>query len=174
MNLLPDALAAIRDFIEAGGGVLYGILFVTALMWTFIFERLWFFFVALPRQVERLRQDWARRGDTSSWYARQIRAELISGLRLECRRHLSLLKSMMVVLPLLGLLGTVTGMIAVFDVMALTGTGNARLMAAGVSRATIPTMAGLVAALSGLYFATWLDRKAELETAGIADVLVCR
>jgi hypothetical protein len=35
-------------------------------------------------------------------------------------------------------------------------------------------MAGLVAALSGLYFATWLQKKAERETAGVADLLVCR
>jgi biopolymer transport protein ExbB len=174
MNLLPDAFAAIRDFMEAGGNVLYGILFVTVLMWTFILERIWFFFFTLPRRVEQVREGWAQRSDTSSWYARQIRAELISGVRLECQRYLLLVKTMMVVLPLLGLLGTVTGMISVFDAMALAGTGNARLMAAGVSKATIPTMAGLVAALSGLYFAAWLDKKASREAAGLADVLVCR
>lgn len=174
MNLLPDAFAAIRDFIEAGGDVLYGILFVTVLMWTFILERFWFLYIALPRRIEQVRQEWVRRSDTSSWYAHQIRAELISGVRLECRRYLGLVKTVMSVLPLLGLLGTVTGMIAVFDVMALAGTGNARLMAAGVSKATIPTMSGLVAALSGLYFASLLDKKATLEIAGLADVLVRR
>lgn len=174
MNPLPEAFAAIRDFFEAGGNVLYGILFVTVLMWTFILERLWFFWFALPRRVRQARESWDQRSDTSSWYARQIRAELISGVRLECQRYLLLVKTMMLVLPLLGLLGTVTGMISVFDVMALAGTGNARLMAAGVSKATIPTMAGLVAALSGLYFATWLDKKASREAAGLADVLVCR
>jgi len=174
MNLLPEAFAAIRDFMEAGGNVLYGILFVTVLMWTFILERIGFFFVQLPRRIAQVRQAWEQRGDTSSWYARQIRAEEISRIRLECRRYLPLVKTLMAVLPLLGLLGTVTGMISVFDVMALSGTGNARLMAAGVSKATIPTMAGLVAALSGLYFATWLQKKAERETAGVADLLVCR
>jgi biopolymer transport protein ExbB len=174
MNLLPEAFAAIRDFMEAGGDVLYGILFVTVLMWTFILERLWFFFIALPRRVAQVRECWEARSDTSSWYARQVRAELVSGIRLDCQRFVPLVKSMMVVLPLLGLLGTVTGMIAVFEVMALTGTGNARLMAAGVSKATIPTMAGLVAALSGLYFAAWLDKKAKREPDGVADLLVCR
>ena len=48
-----------------------------------------------------------------------------------------MIKTLMAVLPLLGLLGTVTGMVQVFDVMAITGTGNARLMAGGVSAATI-------------------------------------
>ena len=63
--------------------------------------------------------------------------------------------------PLLGLLGTVTGMISVFEVMAVSGTGNARSMAAGVSRATIPTMAGMVGALSGVFLVTVLTRTAK-------------
>jgi biopolymer transport protein ExbB len=171
MNLPAEAFASLRDFMEAGGQVLYGILFVTALMWSCIIERLWFFFVSLPRRAAAVKAGWAARRDTSSWYARKIRAELVSGVRLECQRNLSLVKTLMAVLPLLGLLGTVTGMITVFDVMAYTGTGNARLMAAGVSKATIPTMAGLVAALSGLYFATWLDKKARRETERLADAL---
>jgi biopolymer transport protein ExbB len=173
MSLFVEAFAAIRDFMEAGGNVLYGILFVTVLMWSFILERIWFFLFVLPRRVEQVRQGWERRADNTSWHARQIRAELISGVRLECQRNLSLVKTMMAVLPLLGLLGTVTGMITVFDVMALAGTGNARLMAAGVSRATIPTMAGLVAALSGLYFAAWLEKSAKRGTERLADLLVC-
>jgi biopolymer transport protein ExbB len=174
MNLLLEALAAIRDFLEAGGAVLYGILAVTVLMWTFILERLWFFFHTLPRRIAGVRGEWEARRDHSSWFARQVRAELISGVRLECRRFLAPVKSMMAVLPLLGLLGTVTGMITVFDVMAMAGTGNARLMASGVSKATIPTMAGLVAALSGLYFATWFEKKARREAERLGDMLVCR
>jgi biopolymer transport protein ExbB len=174
MNPLVEAFAAIRDFMEAGGNVLYGILFVTVLMWSFILERIWFFVFLLPRRVEQVREAWERRSDHSSWYARQIRAELISGVRLECQRHLPLVKTMMAVLPLLGLLGTVTGMISVFDVLALAGTGNARLMAAGVSRATIPTMAGLVAALSALYFVAWLEKRARRGSERLADLLVCR
>jgi len=78
----------------------------------------------------------------------------------------------MAVLPLLGLLGTVTGMIQVFDVMAFTGTGNARLMAGGVSAATIPTMSGLVAALSGLYLATYLEQRADNKIKHAEDLLV--
>ena len=78
----------------------------------------------------------------------------------------------MLILPLLGLLGTVVGMIKVFDVMTFFGTGNARLMASGVSQATIPTMAGLVAAISGLYIANFLKRKADVEVAKVSDLLV--
>ena len=49
-------------------------------------------------------------------------------------------------------------MIEVFEVMAISGSGNARAMAAGVSKATVPTMAGMVAALSGVFMNTWLQR----------------
>ena len=55
--------------------------------------------------------------------------------------------------------------------MAVAGTSNARLMAGGVSAATIPTMAGLVAALSGLYFASALQRRADHEIQAFKDSL---
>ena len=73
--------------------------------------------------------------------------------------------------PLFGLLGTVTGMIEVFQVMAITGSSNARAMAGGVSRATVPTMAGMVAALSGLFLSFWLQRKCDAERDRLSEAL---
>ena len=172
MTLFVDAFIAIRSFFEAGGDVLWGILAVTTLMWTFIIERLWFFNSVLPRRIDMVRSEWAARRDTTSWFARRIRDQLISEVSIDAHRYILLIKTLMAVLPLLGLLGTVTGMIQVFDVMALTGTGNARLMAGGVSAATIPTMSGLVAALSGLYLATYLEQRAGAEVDRVADLLV--
>ncbi len=169
--LQENLISPIRDFFEAGGDVLFAILFVTILMWTLIIERLWFFYFVLPGRVKAVRQAWDSRSDTFSWYARQVRQQLISEVGVECRHYLPVIKALMAILPLLGLLGTVTGMISVFDVMAFAGTGNARLMAAGVSKATIPTMSGLVAALSGLYFASWLEQKSTREVGKIEDLL---
>jgi len=164
-------ISPIRDFFEAGGDVLYAILFVTILMWTLIIERFWFFYLVLPGRVKDIEQTWNSRSDTFSWYARQVRQQMVSEVGVECRQYLPVINALMAILPLLGLLGTVTGMIAVFDVMAFAGTGNARLMAAGVSKATIPTMSGLVAALSGLYFASWIEQKAKREVSGVEDHL---
>ncbi len=172
MTLFIDAFVAIRSFFEAGGDVLWGILLVTTLMWTFIIERLWFFRGELPRRVANIQADWNARADTTSWFARRIREQLISQVSIDAHRYLLFIKTLMAVLPLLGLLGTVTGMIQVFDVMALTGTGNARLMAGGVSAATIPTMSGLVAALSGLYLATYLEQRADAQVDHMADLLI--
>ncbi|TNC90931.1 MAG: hypothetical protein CSH36_11500 [Thalassolituus sp.] len=77
--------------------------------------------------------------------------------------------AMIAVCPLLGLLGTVTGMIEVFDTLAIAGTGNARAMAGGISKATLPTMAGLVVALSGLYFRSRFQRLTQRLTQKLAD-----
>jgi biopolymer transport protein ExbB len=169
--LYESLFAPIRDFFEAGGDVLFGILFVTILMWTLIIERIWFYYIVLPQRLKSTKERWDSRSDTFSWYARQIRQQMVSEIGVECRRYLQIIKALMAILPLLGLLGTVTGMISVFDVMAFAGTGNARLMAAGVSKATIPTMSGLVAALSGLYFVAWLEQKSTREVEKIADLL---
>ena len=80
------------------------------------------------------------------------------------------IRTLIFVCPMLGLLGTVTGMIEVFDVMAV-GSGNTRGMAAGVSKATIPTMAGMVAALSGMFLISQIERFASDEAQRVADHL---
>jgi biopolymer transport protein ExbB len=80
-------------------------------------------------------------------------------------------RTLITVCPMLGLLGTVTGMIEVFDVMAIAGSGNTRAMASGVSKATIPTMAGMVAALSGMMLIVQLERFVDQETERVADGL---
>jgi biopolymer transport protein ExbB len=172
MFFLEAPFIAIRSFFEAGGNVLWGIFAVTMLMWSLIIERVWFFRSVLPVEVQKRKAEWDARSDRRSWRAQRIRELLISEIKTEARRYLKIIQVLMVLLPLLGLLGTVTGMIQVFNVMAIAGTSNARLMAGGVSAATIPTMAGLVAALSGYYFAGWLQRKAEDEIKQVADLLV--
>ena len=53
--------------------------------------------------------------------------------------------------PLLGLIGTVSGMLEVFDSMALRGSADARTMATGVSHAMLCTMSGLAVSITGLY-----------------------
>ena len=84
-------------------------------------------------------------------------------LDLALKSQFSLIKSLIALCPLLGLLGTVTGMIQVFDSLALYGTGNPRLMASGVASATFPTMTGMAVAVAGLLFHNRLSRWSEFE-----------
>ncbi len=165
-----EAIGAVRDFVEQGGNVLLVIAFVTAVMWSLIYERFWYFRTQHKREVQKVKKTWSERTDHSSWSAHQIRRMLVSDVRLKLERNLSPINTVVKLCPMLGLLGTVTGMIEVFDVMA-TGSGNARGMAAGVSKATLPTMAGMVAALSGMLFAVQLDRFTSEESARVADGL---
>ena len=171
MVALYNLLESIRGFIELGGDVLWAIMLVLLAMWTLIIERYWFLFRVFPSERARVIEEWEARDDHSSWHARRIKEELISTIRQKLRKNVAMIQTLIAICPLLGLLGTVTGMVAVFDVMAFFGTGNARAMAAGVSKATIPTMAGMVAALSGVYFASNLDRKAAIESEKLEDLL---
>ena len=171
MYFLEEPFISIRSFFEAGGDVLWAIFAVTMLMWTLIIERVWFFRSILPNMFRATIREWEEREDKTSWNAMQIRAQMISEVSLESHRNISIVQVLMVLLPLLGLLGTVTGMIQVFNVMAVAGTSNARLMAGGVSAATIPTMAGLVAALSGLYLAIHLKKRADKVVHSLESVL---
>jgi len=166
-----DALSSIRNFLDLGGDVLYGIMLVLFLMWTFIIERLWYFYRIHPQEKRAIVSTWEARADTHSWYAKRIREEMISKTSLALKHNIGLIKALIAICPLLGLMGTVTGMVSVFDVMTYAGGSNARAMAAGVSMATVPTMAGMVAALSGVYFGTWLEHKANTETEALGDLL---
>lgn len=171
MYRIYESLALIRDFMELGGDVLWGVFFISVLMWTFLLERFWYYRKLYPAQREAAIAAWRARQDTDSWYAKRVRDKMVSDLHIGLNDYLSLIRTCIGVLPLIGLLGTVTGMIQVFDVMAYTGAGNARLMAGGVSAATVPTMAGLVAALSGLIAGSRLFHFAHDESIRVADAL---
>ena len=159
MMLYSETLQIFRDFIDAGGPVIYVIVLLGFFLWLLIIERYWFILKEHPKQLQDGVHAWIQHRAKNSWRQLQTKKESISVLTLALRQHLSTIKTLIALCPLLGLLGTVTGMISVFDTLALTGTGNARAMADGISQATLPTLAGMVVALSGLYFSADLERR---------------
>ncbi len=165
------ALNDLQQFLEMGGDVLLIIMFATFFMWAFILERLAYYQFAHKKNTRRAYSIWESRSDHKSWAAHAIREQLISEIRQKTEQNMSFVKTLVAISPLLGLLGTVTGMIEVFDVMAVTGSSDVQAMSAGVSKATIPTMAGMVAALSGLIFTNRLERRGLRETQKVADAL---
>ncbi|MCJ9428440.1 MotA/TolQ/ExbB proton channel family protein [Kordiimonas marina] len=171
MLALNDAFNAIQAFMERGGNVLFMILAVTFIMWVLIVERLWYFTLEYRKQKNRVIDAWESRPERKSWYAHKIREAMISEINTELSQNIGTIKTLVALCPLVGLLGTVTGMIEVFQVMATQGSSNARAMAAGVSKATIPTMAGMVAALSGLFLSTYIERRAQRESERLEDSL---
>lgn len=166
-----DPWQNIRLFAEQGGPVIWLLLAVCCLMWTLIIERLWFYGFGVSGSVSRVMQQWLKRGDRDSWCAHRIREGLIAEVSIQLHRFLPVIKALVLLCPLLGLLGTVTGMVTVFDVIALEGTSDAQAMARGVFRATLPTMAGLVVSISGLYMSVQLQRWAKSRVARLTDAL---
>ncbi|EKE87612.1 MotA/TolQ/ExbB proton channel family protein [Idiomarina xiamenensis] len=172
MLFLAEFINAIRDFIETGGVVLLVIGILIFVMWLMILERIFYYLKGHRQLKKQILQQWLARADRRSWNAEQIRQAWISRVSLKLGGNLAIIQALVALCPLLGLMGTVTGMIEVFDVMAITGTGSARSMASGVSKATIPTMAGMVGALSGVMAATWLKRTARRERLKLEDRLL--
>jgi biopolymer transport protein ExbB len=158
-NTYVDGLSSLFD---KGGVILWAILVASMLLWFLILERYWAYWWQLPELRASLLQEWheSKRSIVHQMAPRRIRA-LVGELQAEATRNFNTLHALTTILPLLGLLGTVSGMIKVFDVINLFGSGNTRGMAAGISEALVTTMAGLLTALSGVYFVTNLENRAE-------------
>jgi biopolymer transport protein ExbB len=171
MDWLTMPFEAVRDFMELGGDVLTLIALTIFGMWGLIVERLIFFRTELKAIGNDIRKKWEARAERKSWHAHQIRDGMISEFSMQANALVPVIQTLVALCPLLGLMGTVTGMIEVFDVMAISGSGNARSMASGVSKATIPTMAGMVGALSGVFLITLITRSIEREIEGLKDDL---
>ena len=166
-----DILDAVNTFMTRGGPVLWIIAWLLLVKWSLVFERIWYLNTTHKKNVKNTLAEWNARSDQSSWSAHQIRTMMISKISLDVRNTMPIIEVLVTICPLLGLIGTVTGMIEVFDVMAISGGGNVRSMASGVSKATIPTMAGMVGALSGVFANTWLQRNAKREIELLEDSL---
>lgn len=169
MNLYA-LTSGVTHIFSLGGPVMWVLLVVCFLLWLLIAERVWFLRLAYPLLRERQVQAWQSLADRHSWQARARRREIVCEVRLALTAWLSTLRMLIAICPLLGLLGTVTGMINVFEIITLTG-GESQALANGIYRATIPTMSGLVISLSGQYFSSRLRHLANREQQQFADLL---
>lgn len=174
IDWLLEPWLTLLAFFETGGQVLLLIFAAAVLLWMLILERAWFFWRVLPKVERDVHAHWFGRAERSSLGARRIREALLDRIKLSMSRTLPTIQVMIAICPMLGLLGTVTGMIQIFDVMALKGTADARAMASGVSRATIPTMAGMVVGLSGLFFINRFQARVRRESERFGDTLSVR
>ena len=169
---MSDSIVAFFDYMQRGGDVLWGILILTILLWWFVLERGWYFLVGFSVDRDARVQQWLDRPERNSWYAHYQRERLISELECLMMKNMQAIPAFIALLPLMGLLGTVTGMIQVFDVMANLGSGNPRAMANGVSAATLPTMSGMLVAIIAIPFWTLLDRRYKSEVNKLRELIV--
>jgi biopolymer transport protein ExbB len=192
MELLYRAI----EYLWQGGWVMAPLIVCSVLMWTLIGERLYFFH-SLTRQDIRIRDAIEMLEEKRApGRARGLRARLVAAFSREMTgqpgldkrilyhcalkqrplfsRHLAAISVLASVAPLLGLLGTVIGMVDTFDVLAIFGTGNVKGLASGISVALITTQSGLLVAIPGLLLSAYLYRRAarlEIRLEEIATVL---
>ena len=171
--MLLDALLspfhALHTMRQLGGPLVDWIFATCVIMWCIAIERYWYFNRILPKDTARSLTQWRERPERTSWNSRQIRRAFISRLNAGMSANILVLRVLIPLSPLLGLLGTVSGMLNVFDSMAARGSADARSMANGVSEAMICTLTGLAVSISGLYPVFYFKRKVRLETERLSD-----
>ncbi|MDK2777275.1 MAG: MotA/TolQ/ExbB proton channel family protein [Pseudomonadota bacterium] len=164
-------MEAVILFVERGGDIIYPIMLVVFLLWVYLFERIFYLRFVHPFRAWESGVEWRKRRDKTSWWARQIRQDLQTQLEMGLQAGFPVIRMLISLCPLLGLLGTVTGMIEVFDVMVQMGAGSPQAMASGISKAILSTVAGMTGAISGLLSQSILLKVAERERRKISAIL---
>ena len=159
------------DFFDRGGPVILILFIVAIIMITLLVERLIFFINDLKSLSYDRVSEVEKYTSENKWIKNKIKLKNISIVNSESSKNLLMIQGLIALCPLLGLLGTVTGMIEVFDIMAITGTGNARAMASGIARATLPTMTGLFISIVGLFLLTAIKSSIEKATLEIKHAI---
>ena len=149
---------SMTGFLDKGGTVLYLIVFSACILWFLVFERILYFAFVARKERQLLFSIWTKNHNKSD--ARMIRESLQYNYRHKLLFTLPLIHTLVKVTPLLGLFGTVYGMIEIFDVIAQQGTGDARAMANGISKATLPTMTGMAVGIIGLFLLRHIEATA--------------
>jgi biopolymer transport protein ExbB len=178
------------ELIRAGGWLMIPIILCSVLAIAIIIERFWTLSAAriTPKYVLAQVWTWIKNNQLDSGKLRELRmssplgqilatglvnskygrAAMIESIEQtaaqvvhDMERYLNTLGTIAAITPLLGLLGTVVGMIRVFSEIMLQGTGNANALAGGISEALISTAAGLSVAIPTYMFHRYFTRKVD-------------
>ena len=178
------------DLLTRGGPIMIALLICSAVSLAIIIERLIFLRYGRIIRLEMLMEieiaikkndfaaaiDWSKKANAPMLKIAEValinadksKNDLKSAIeeagRMEAtvlEKFLTILQTIAVISPLLGLLGTVTGMINVFKTIVTEGTGNAAILAGGISEALLTTAAGLSIAIPSIVFYNLCNKKVE-------------
>lgn len=146
------------------GGIIMWVLFAITLAQLFLFIQRWLTWPAKSSQPKQAAIQSSRYALLSLNYRQQAASlQLVNQLE----AGLPLLKALVVITPLLGLTGTVTGMMLVFDGLSLGGSADPRQLSSGIARAILPTFASMAVVLLGLFFLTFWQRRVRKTLQGV-------
>ncbi|MFT5502554.1 MAG: biopolymer transport protein ExbB [Gammaproteobacteria bacterium] len=149
--ILNESYLRLLELMGRGGEVMWLIAAVAIILWALVFERCWYVFFGFKKDVKNELEIWQTYSNLDKRSLYYLRDAVVGRMQQKIEGNLNLLKTLILLCPLLGLLGTVTGMITVFDVISFDNMGDLKLMAGGISKATIPTMASMVISISGIF-----------------------
>jgi len=180
----------VLDLLKPGGIIMFPLLLCSVLALAIIIERFWTLRISrlAPKSLVQDLWGWIKKKELNSKRLRELKEAaplgriLAAGLANakhgreimkesiqeeashvvhEMERFLTALGTVAVITPLLGLLGTVIGMIKVFAQLQLEGAGNAAALAGGISEALITTAAGMTVAIPALIFHRYFTRRVD-------------
>jgi biopolymer transport protein ExbB len=135
-----------------GGPVLFVLFFISFLIFFIFVNKYTFIYFDKSEWFTKKLDDFIKNNPPEIFSLKQVQKTYISELNRVSNTNIKLLDGLIGMCPMIGLLGTVYGMIEVFEVLSFLGTGNPRAMSSGVAKATIPTMASMVITIFSLYF----------------------
>ena len=176
---MVELLNAAVEQIQLGGAVMYPLILTCLWMWFLIGKKTvdMYVFTKGDRRFSDLQKDIGKAEYSAAvwqkylvdgFYAertgvRKLDESIVESLQVHAEQFINkytgTIALLATVAPLLGLLGTVSGMVKTFTVIAEFGTGNAKALASGISEALITTQTGLVIAVPGLFLASFLIRR---------------
>ncbi|HSN18567.1 MAG TPA: MotA/TolQ/ExbB proton channel family protein [Gammaproteobacteria bacterium] len=155
----------------AAGGILWLLLILAVALWSLIAERYWYFFFVYPQAQEIALRRWKRYEKTDLRTVRRARSQIVGGVFAETHRSVNFIQSLVGVIFLLGLFGSIGGVMRVLDAQALGGAAGQLRMADGLMRAAVPLLAAGSLVLVALFFTGALRDRADRETRLLADRL---
>lgn len=189
-----DYLLTAYDYFRPGGWIMVLLLILSFWMWGLVMERVVSFWAMDHRDVDLSEALTLLEQDRASQKADGICLRLINGFigvrtgdsaldqrfleqqamqqKPAIRRFLPTITILAATAPLLGLLGTVSGMVATFDVIAVFGTGNAKALSGGISKALVTTQCGLLVGIPGLFMSRLLTRRAHAIERRLTETVI--
>ena len=157
--MITDIFKTYSNFLYQGGPVVLILFFISIYLFVLIFAKFKHLFFDMHHIQDEYKQNLANIKN-DDLYLLNI-TSLKSDYKSIVKKDFYIIQTLIALCPILGLLGTVTGMIEVFDVVSFFGTGNARALASGITKATLPTMTGIAISIVGLLTYTVLNSKSQ-------------
>ena len=153
-----DFIRTFNNFLDQGGPIVFVLFFISIYLFVLLAAKFKFLFFEIA-DIQKSFESKVDSIEKDEFYLLNLSIQK-ADFKSVVLKDFTTIQILITLCPVLGLLGTVTGMIEVFDVVSF-GTGNARALASGITKATLPTMTGMAISIVGLLTFTILNSKSQ-------------